>query len=534
MGDIDGATYAVAEGLAAGAATGITARARDPDTANWVNYSLLDDADGAFVIDAASGVVTTALTVDREGAGSASSAIMVAATSGDGTSSQANVTIAVTDTSDTAISAISDTDTEPDRVLKGAAAGTFVDLTAFASDPDLADTVTYSLDDEAGGAGEIVMATEALEADDFLIFDAGSGQLYYDADGSDAGEAQQIALLDGVTTLTETVILIPCPSDSTNGRKDLVLAPVRNGIGNALAAGSIRLGGTPDHGHFVVERDVGILVQQRLCRAGRERFVAQRIGEEAADELTLQIGAGQGAFQRHEEGDVGSRMLQDELRGELFGLIPIGTEHLKDEIAADAAAEIHDHVGLGRLLLDAAQQGLVQPQAHRVVGILVKHRPRVIMGDVVLGLIVGALRQIDRVLGAKGRETLVVGVTHLRQTADHDVGLGNLGAGLVGIDQADRALDGLEAVGAFGGEVGDVALGQFHQARIKVAAVEDPGAAMAKHEGHVGAGSDANFVDSLAFEAGGLEALLERDCPGIGGIERVPGTFGRRGGIVVA
>ena len=50
--------------------------------------------------------------------------------------------------------------------------------------------------------------TEALEADDFLIFDAGSGKLYYDADGSGAGEAQQIALLDGVTTLSEADFLI--------------------------------------------------------------------------------------------------------------------------------------------------------------------------------------------------------------------------------------------------------------------------------------------------------------------------------------
>ncbi|MCJ1960467.1 beta strand repeat-containing protein [Novosphingobium mangrovi (ex Hu et al. 2023)] len=171
VGDIDGAINAVAEGLAAGAATGITARAIDPDTANWVNYSLLDDADGAFVIDAASGVVTTALTLDREGAGGASRAITVAATSSDGTSSQANFTIAVTDTSDTAISAISDTDTAPDHVLEGAAAGTFVGLTAFASDPDLADTVTYSLDDDAGGAFTIASDSGVLSVADGALID---------------------------------------------------------------------------------------------------------------------------------------------------------------------------------------------------------------------------------------------------------------------------------------------------------------------------------------------------------------------------
>ncbi|QVM85301.1 right-handed parallel beta-helix repeat-containing protein [Novosphingobium decolorationis] len=171
VGDIDGAINAVAEGLAAGAATGITARAIDPDTTNWVNYSLLDDADGAFVIDAASGVVTTALTLDREGAGGASRAITVAATSSDGTSSQANFTIAVTDTSDAAISAVSDTDMAPDRVLEGAAAGTRAGLTAFASDPDLAETVTYSLDDDAGGAFTIASDSGVISVADGTLID---------------------------------------------------------------------------------------------------------------------------------------------------------------------------------------------------------------------------------------------------------------------------------------------------------------------------------------------------------------------------
>ncbi|TYC90469.1 hypothetical protein [Novosphingobium sp. BW1] len=68
-------------------------------------------------------------------------------------------------------------------------------------------------------ADEIVIGTEALQADEFLIFDAGSGKHSYDADGRGAGEPQQIALFDDVTTLTEADCLI--------------LWPVRNGIGDA-------------------------------------------------------------------------------------------------------------------------------------------------------------------------------------------------------------------------------------------------------------------------------------------------------------
>lgn len=53
-----------------------------------------------------------------------------------------------------------------------------------------------------------MLGTVALDADDFLIFGTTSGKLYYDGDGSGAGEAQQMALLDGVTTLSETDVLI--------------------------------------------------------------------------------------------------------------------------------------------------------------------------------------------------------------------------------------------------------------------------------------------------------------------------------------
>ena len=57
----------------------------------------------------------------------------------------------MTDVNESGIGAISDTDAAADTVLENAANGTTVGLTAFADDPDGTDTVSYALDDDAGG-----------------------------------------------------------------------------------------------------------------------------------------------------------------------------------------------------------------------------------------------------------------------------------------------------------------------------------------------------------------------------------------------
>ena len=57
----------------------------------------------------------------------------------------------MTDVNESGITAISDTDGAADYVLENSANGTAVGLTAFADDPDGTDTVSYSLDDDAGG-----------------------------------------------------------------------------------------------------------------------------------------------------------------------------------------------------------------------------------------------------------------------------------------------------------------------------------------------------------------------------------------------
>ena len=154
--DTDTNPNQVAENAADGTIVGVTAFASDADGSDTVSYSLSDDAGGLFQIDPTSGVVSVAVgaTIDFETATSHS--IEVTAISTDGSTSTQSFTIGVTDdNTESSVTAITDTDTNPNQVAENAADGTIVGVTAFASDADGSDTVSYSLSDDAGGLFQI-------------------------------------------------------------------------------------------------------------------------------------------------------------------------------------------------------------------------------------------------------------------------------------------------------------------------------------------------------------------------------------------
>jgi len=160
VSDANVAANAVDEELAAGAVVGVTALATDPDATATVSYSLTDNADGAFQINASTGVVTTARAIDREGPDGASQTITVLATSSDGTSTSKDFTIVINDVNDAVISTPVDADAATNAVDENAVAGTLVGITASASDPDVGDeTVVYTLDNDAGGRFQIDSGT---------------------------------------------------------------------------------------------------------------------------------------------------------------------------------------------------------------------------------------------------------------------------------------------------------------------------------------------------------------------------------------
>ncbi len=150
VSDSDVGANTVAENAVAGTAVGMTTVAADVDaTNNTISYSLDDDAGGRFTVNSVTGVVTVNAALDYESFTSHS--VTIRATSSDGSSATQSFMIDVTDVSESGVTAISDTDAAADFVLENSAGGTAVGVTAFADDLDGSDTVSYSLDDNAGG-----------------------------------------------------------------------------------------------------------------------------------------------------------------------------------------------------------------------------------------------------------------------------------------------------------------------------------------------------------------------------------------------
>ncbi len=148
VSDVDSATNEVAENSAIGTTVGVTAFADDTDVTATVSYSLTNSAGGRFAINAVTGVVTVAGAIDAETASSYT--ITVRATSSDGSNTSQSFVINVLDVNESPVGAISDTNASVNQVSEAAAIGATVGLTAFADDTDVTDTVSYSLDDDAG------------------------------------------------------------------------------------------------------------------------------------------------------------------------------------------------------------------------------------------------------------------------------------------------------------------------------------------------------------------------------------------------
>ena len=131
---------------------GVTVYASDPDVTDIVTYSLDDDAGGRFTINSSTGIITVADNSLLDYEATTSHNVMVRATSDDTSFTTAVFTISLLDdTSETGVGPISDMDPTVNSLPENATAGAAVGITALATDPDVTDTITYSLDDTAGG-----------------------------------------------------------------------------------------------------------------------------------------------------------------------------------------------------------------------------------------------------------------------------------------------------------------------------------------------------------------------------------------------
>ncbi|WP_448662920.1 beta strand repeat-containing protein [Sphingomonas sp. CJ20] len=156
--NLDGTLYATAA-APAGFVVG-TVSAQD---GNPLTYSLVDDAGGAYLIDAVTGVVTIA---NPSAVQFASGVQVIRVRASDGV----NATTLDLNVRDAVPATPSDTDTNSDGVIEGAASGTTVGITASAVDPQ-GKTITYSLVDDAGGRFQIDSQTGVITVRDGTLLD---------------------------------------------------------------------------------------------------------------------------------------------------------------------------------------------------------------------------------------------------------------------------------------------------------------------------------------------------------------------------
>ncbi|WP_349358517.1 cadherin domain-containing protein [Stappia sp.] len=141
--DIDGSANTLAEDASAGSTVGIVANATDADVTDTVSYSV-DDA--RFTVDPDGTIrIADGASFDAETEGSI--ALTVTATSTDGSTSSETFTVAITDVDEADVGPVTDTDAAANTLAEDASAGSTVGIMASATDADITDTVSYSVDD---------------------------------------------------------------------------------------------------------------------------------------------------------------------------------------------------------------------------------------------------------------------------------------------------------------------------------------------------------------------------------------------------
>ncbi|MFN9342801.1 MAG: cadherin repeat domain-containing protein, partial [Planctomycetota bacterium] len=166
--DTNAAANSLAENSANGTAVGLTASASDADaTTNTITYSLDNTAGGRFAINSSTGVVTVADSSLLNYEAATSHSITVRATSADSSWSTQTFTINLTDVDEFDVGAVTDSNAAANSLAENSANGTSVGITASASDADATtNTITYTLDDAAGGRFAINSSTGVVTVAD--------------------------------------------------------------------------------------------------------------------------------------------------------------------------------------------------------------------------------------------------------------------------------------------------------------------------------------------------------------------------------
>ncbi len=202
--DTDGVTNEVTENVIVGTTVGITADAFDLDaTNNTITYSLTSNPDGLFLIDANTGVVTTAAAIDRETHG-ATRSITVQAASSDGSVASQSFNITINDVDEFDVGPVADSNGAADTVAENAGIGTAVGITATASDADATNnTITYTLDNDAGGRFAINGSTGEITVNAALDYETSTSHNVVVRAASSDGSSSTQSFTINVTDVSE-------------------------------------------------------------------------------------------------------------------------------------------------------------------------------------------------------------------------------------------------------------------------------------------------------------------------------------------
>ncbi len=226
--DADATANAVDENASIGTVVGITANAFDLDaTNNTIAYSLFNNDGGRFAIHSSTGVVTVAGAIDRETDG-ASRSITIRAMSSDGSFSDQVFSISIGDIDEFNVGSIADINLASNVVDEFAASGTSVGVIALANDADATtNTITYTLDNTAGGRFTIHGSTGLVTVDDGTLLDA--------AQATSHMITIRATSADGSFSTQDFTIQVSNLNDAPTAVSDSATAVEAGGIGNGTA-----------------------------------------------------------------------------------------------------------------------------------------------------------------------------------------------------------------------------------------------------------------------------------------------------------
>ncbi|HUP79438.1 MAG TPA: cadherin domain-containing protein, partial [Pirellula sp.] len=266
--DVNATANAVDENVSIGTIVGITASASDADaTTNTVTYSLFDSDGGNFAIDANTGMVTTAASLDREALGPSRN-IIIRATSLDGSTADTAFTIAIDDLDEFDVGAVTDSNATANTMAENSANGTLVNVTGFATDADATtNSITYSLFDNDSGRFAINSSSGVVTVDGAINREAVGASRNItiratSADGSFSDQTFSIGIVDA------NEFSVTAPVD-TNATANAVAENAANGTSVGITAFAIDADSTSnsitftladnDGGRFNIDPNTGVV-----------------------------------------------------------------------------------------------------------------------------------------------------------------------------------------------------------------------------------------------------------------------------------